>query len=124
MAVTRTRHAEEQRRYRARLREQAKPKADGTVAPRGAPETRAVVQALATSVRELARAVRADPQGLAAEAKAYQRLMRDAEKALKAGGFDGAESAARLIHYTLPDPAKARRRKAAAEERYWSIGRA
>lgn len=119
--ATRTRHAEEQRQYRARLRQTAKARDDGSTAPRGAPETRAVVQSLATAVRRLAGAVRKDPSG--PEAILYERLMRTAYKALTRQGYDAAEFATRLAHYTLPDDAKTRRRKAAAEERYWILGK-
>ncbi|MEF2554005.1 hypothetical protein VQ042_22130 [Aurantimonas sp. A2-1-M11] len=65
-----TRHAEEQRRYRARLRERAKP---GTAGSRGAPETRVVAQSLAVAVRRLAAMVRKAPED--PEALVYERLM-------------------------------------------------
>ncbi|EAS49995.1 hypothetical protein SI859A1_01348 [Aurantimonas manganoxydans SI85-9A1] len=112
-----TRHAEEQRRYRARLRERAKAGATGS---RGAPETRIVVQGLAVAVRRLAEAVRKAPDG--PEALVYERLMRTAHRHLTRQGFDAAESYTRLSHYTLPDDAKARRRRADAERRFWASG--
>ena len=112
-----TRHSEEQRRYRARLRERAKAGATGS---RGAPETRIVVQGLAVAVRRLAEAVRKAPDG--PEALVYERLMRTAHRHLTRQGFDAAESYTRLSHYTLPDDAKARRRRADAERRFWASG--
>lgn len=112
-----TRHAEEQRRYRARLRERAKPGATGS---RGAPETRIIVQALATAVRRLAATLRKTPEG--PEAVLYERLMKTAHKSLTRQGFDANESYARLAHYTLPDDAKARLRRADAERRFWASG--
>lgn len=112
-----TRHAEEQRRYRARLRERAQP---GEAGSRGAPETRAVVQSLAIAVRRLAATVRKAPDG--PEAVLYQRLMKTAHRHLNRQGFDAAESYVRLAHYALPDNAKARRRRADAERRFWASG--
>lgn len=113
--MTLSKHAAEQRRYRARLRDRTKP---GATASRGAPETRAVVQSLATAVRKLAATVRKAPDG--PEAVVYERLMKTAHAALRKQGFDPSESSARLIHYALPDEAKSRRRKADAEKRYWA----
>lgn len=112
-----TRHAEEQRRYRARLRERAKPGATGS---RGAPETRVVAQSLAVAVRRLAATVRKAPEG--PEAVIYERLMKTAHRSLVRQGFDATESYARLAYYALPDDAKARRRRADAERRFWSSG--
>lgn len=111
--MTTSKHALEQRRYREKLR--AKAAAD---APRGAPETRAVIQALAVAVRKLAVAARKAPNG--PEGAAYQRLMLTAYGSLKRKGYDPAESFERLSGYTLPDDAKARHRRAAAERRYWA----
>ncbi|WP_279482301.1 hypothetical protein [Aureimonas sp. SK2] len=111
--MTTSKHAMEQRRYRARLK--AKAAAD---APRGAPETRAVIQSLAVAVRKMAGAAKRKPDS--PEAASYQRLMLTAYGVLKKQGFDPAESFERLSLYTLPDEAKARRRRADAERRYWA----
>lgn len=117
--MTVSKHALEQRRYRARLRAKAKPGTDGEkVAPKGAPETRAVIQSLAVAVRKMASAAKKSPDS--PEATAYQRLMLTAYGALKRQGFDPSESFERLTHYTLPDAVKSRRRKADAERRYWA----
>ena len=95
------RHVEEQRRYRARLRERSKVGRDGKAAPRGAPETRVVVQALAVAVRGLAGSIKSDPGAVSPEAKrVYAELLQAAFMHLVEQGFDHAESSRRLTLYT------------------------
>ncbi len=111
------RHAEQMRRYRARLKAKAAPVTDGAQPSKGAPETSAIVQSLATAVRKMAADVRKDPT--CPEAQAYQRLMTTAAKALRRTGYDRDEAIKRLTFYVLPAPAKSKRRKAEIEQRYW-----
>ncbi|WP_223998986.1 hypothetical protein [Aureimonas sp. SA4125] len=111
------RHAEQMRRYRERLKAKATPTTEGAEHSRGAPETRVIVQSLATAVRKMAAAVRRNPT--CPEAEAYQRLMNTAKKALLRAGYDREESIKRLTFYVLPPAAKSKRRKADIEQRYW-----
>lgn len=113
MTKRRGRHVEEQRRYRARLREKAK---DGNAAPRGAPETRVVVQSLAVAVRALAARIRSAPASTSDDVKAmYSDLLQTAFRHLREQGFDPAESSRRLTLYAGRRTEPERRRKPASK---------
>lgn len=98
---TRTRGAEAQARYRDRLR-----KLGSTAAP--APETRAVTQAIATSVRGLAGNVRRSGVASSPIAGAIQSVLQTAHRRLVDAGYDRDEAQRRLLLYVRgPDPARA-----------------
>lgn len=113
-------YVDRQRVYRQRLAERGAVSGAGAKASRGAPETRFVVQSLASAVRSLAAEIKANPDVAKAQGAAFQALMRAAGTELEAKGFDRAESASRLLLYVLPNEQRRRRLARDAEARYWS----